>query len=151
MTLVARIQFYWNTQSCVSALFCHFVCASTQAKLWKDGKMFREIQPNCWSPETRLAECNDAGVTVQVLSTVPVLFNYWAKPADCLEISQFLNDHIADVCRTHPTRFIGSIQVRATTRAQQCICAAQSLRALYHCVHTPCFVVFLTVTIVARR
>ena len=51
-----------------------------------------------------------------VLSTVPVLFNYWAKPADCLEISQFLNNHIADVCHAHPKRFIGATAVRAVTR-----------------------------------
>jgi aminocarboxymuconate-semialdehyde decarboxylase len=71
------------------------------------GKFFREIESNTWDPTTRIKESNDAGVNVQVLSTVPVMFSYWAKPDDCLIISQFLNDHIASVVEQYPDRFIG--------------------------------------------
>ena len=35
------------------------------------------------------------------------MFSYWAEPADGLEISRFLNDHIAELVRQHPKRFIG--------------------------------------------
>src|SRR5205814_6866900 len=52
-------------------------------------------------------EMDRAGVTMQVLSTVPVMFSYWAKPADALDLSRLLNDHIAEVVRANPTRFIG--------------------------------------------
>ena len=44
---------------------------------------------------------------MQVLSTVPVMFSYWAKPADGLDLSRRLNDHIAEVVRAHPARFAG--------------------------------------------
>jgi len=44
---------------------------------------------------------------MQVLSTVPVMFSYWAKPQDALDLSRRLNDHIAEVVREHPTRFTG--------------------------------------------
>ncbi|MFY9309976.1 MAG: amidohydrolase family protein [Bacteroidia bacterium] len=72
-----------------------------------NGKFFREIEDNCWSAEKRMTECNHHHVDVQVLSTVPVMFSYWAKPQDCLEISVFLNDHIAGIVQRFPKRFIG--------------------------------------------
>ncbi len=72
-----------------------------------DGKFFREIDDNCWSPEARIADSDKTGVHVQVLSTVPVMFSYWAKPEHCLDLSRYLNDHIAQVCAENPKRFIG--------------------------------------------
>jgi len=44
---------------------------------------------------------------VQVLSTVPVMFSYWAKPLDGLDLSRLLNDHLASVVRDRPARFAG--------------------------------------------
>jgi aminocarboxymuconate-semialdehyde decarboxylase len=71
------------------------------------GKFFRRIQQNCVDPRARMQEYDTHGVQVQVLSTVPVMFSYWAKPADGMAISQFLNDHIAQVVQDHPRRFVG--------------------------------------------
>lgn len=72
-----------------------------------DGKAFRKIASNCWDPAVRVEECDADGVAVQVLSTVPVMFSYWAKPADADDLSRILNDHIAGVVAEHPTRFAG--------------------------------------------
>lgn len=72
-----------------------------------DGKFFREIQANCWDPIERINDCQQHKVTQQVLSTVPVMFNYWAKPQDGLTTSKFLNDHIADVVSKYPEQFYG--------------------------------------------
>jgi aminocarboxymuconate-semialdehyde decarboxylase len=83
----------------------HKSCCARMIK--DDGHFFREIEDNAWSEEKRIEEIDRFGVSVQVLSTVPVMFSYWAKPADGLEISRFLNDHIAEVVRQHPKRFIG--------------------------------------------
>jgi aminocarboxymuconate-semialdehyde decarboxylase len=71
-----------------------------------DGKFFREIQQNCWDPESILTDMDKHGIQAMVLCTVPVLFNYWAKPEDTLDWSIFLNDHIAGVQKKYPKRFI---------------------------------------------
>ena len=77
------------------------------ARMMMDDKFFREIEDNCWDAETRLKECGHHHVDVQVLSTVPVMFSYWAKPTDALEVSKFLNDHIAEIVQRYPKRFVG--------------------------------------------
>jgi len=77
------------------------------ARMMIDGKHFREIQSNCWDPTVRMTDCDATGVHVQVLSTVPVMFGYWAKALDALDVSRMLNDHIAGVCRDFPDRFVG--------------------------------------------
>jgi aminocarboxymuconate-semialdehyde decarboxylase len=77
------------------------------ARMMMGDRVFREITDNVWDPKRRIEECDQAGVSMQVLSTVPVMFSYWAKPADALDLSRRLNDHIAEVVRDHPTRFAG--------------------------------------------
>jgi len=77
------------------------------ARLTKNGKCFREIRANCWDPARRIEECDRHGVDVQVLSTVPGMFSYWAKPQHTNDLARLLNDHIASVVAQHPTRFVG--------------------------------------------
>jgi aminocarboxymuconate-semialdehyde decarboxylase len=93
------------------------------ARMMIGERAFREITDNVWEPRRRIEEMDRADVTMQVLSTVPVMFSYWAKPADALDLSRRLNDHIAEVAREYPTRFTGL----ATIPLQDPDLAAQEL------------------------
>lgn len=86
-----------------------------------DGRFFRTIEDNCWDPARRLQQCDDVGVTVQVLSTVPVMFSYWAKPRHGLDVARFLNDHVAAVAAKAPRRFValGTLPLQAPDLAVQ--------------------------------
>jgi aminocarboxymuconate-semialdehyde decarboxylase len=77
------------------------------ARMIKGDKVFREVEQNCWDPGVRMKEMDMTAVGQQVLSTIPVLFNYWAKPEHGNETARFFNDHIAGCCEQHPDRFIG--------------------------------------------
>ena len=77
------------------------------AILKKDGLAFRKVDCNCWNHNVRIQECDDTQVDMQVLSTIPVLFSYWANDIECLTLSQFINEHIARVVHNAPKRFIG--------------------------------------------
>ena len=77
------------------------------AKMMVGDRVFREIHDNCWDPDTRIKEADELGVDIQVLSTIPVMFSYWAKPENAYDLSRYLNDHIAGVVDRHPSRFMG--------------------------------------------
>lgn len=87
--------------------FIHVEHVNCKACMMKGDKLFRQVEENCFDADIRMVEMKDTGVDVQVLSTIPVLFNYWAKGKDGLETSRFFNDHIADTVTRNPDRFIG--------------------------------------------
>ncbi|MDA1008600.1 MAG: amidohydrolase family protein [Planctomycetota bacterium] len=89
------------------------------ARLRRGGKVFREISSNSWDPSVRIAECDASGVSMQVLSTVPIMFSYGARADHALDLARFLNDHIAETVRRSPTRFqgLGTVPLQDSTIA----------------------------------
>ena len=101
--------------------FIHLEQRNCEACMMKGDKIFRVVEENCYKADLRLKQMEETGVTIQVLSTIPVLFNYWAKPADGAEIARFLNDHIAETVSEFPLRFVGlgTVPMQDTTLAIQ--------------------------------
>ena len=77
------------------------------ANMIKNGEQFRVVKCNCWDPFARLDDCLESGVTLQVISTIPVMFSYWAQPKHTYLLSRLLNDDIANVVQNNPKRFVG--------------------------------------------
>jgi len=98
------------------------------ARMFRRGAFFREIKSNCWDPSARLADMDATGVTMQTLSTIPILFSYWAKAEQAHDLSRLLNDHIAGVVRDRPDRFsgLGTLPMQSP---------ALAIKELERCVH----------------
>ena len=77
------------------------------ANMIKDGEQFRVVKCNCWDPVARLDDCQESGVSLQVISTIPVMFSYWAQPKHTYLLSRLLNNDIASVVQNNPKRFVG--------------------------------------------
>tara|TARA_B100000941_G_C28505868_1_gene557272 strand:+ start:2929 stop:3936 length:1008 start_codon:yes stop_codon:yes gene_type:complete len=80
---------------------------NNSAEMVMGNESFRTIACNCWDPVVRMKDCDFNSVDVQVLSTIPVMFSYWAEPKDALFLSKILNDHISKVVHDNPKRFLG--------------------------------------------
>lgn len=91
------------------------------ARMMKGDTFFREIASNCWDPQVRIHEYAHFRTPVQVVCTIPVMFSYWAKAADGLDLSMFLNDHLAGVVDDYPEHYIalGTIPMQDTDLAIQ--------------------------------
>lgn len=77
------------------------------ARMMQGERFFREINENCWDAAVRIKEYQEHDTTVQVVCTIPVLFAYFAKPKDGLEVAKYLNDHIANLVNKYPKNYIG--------------------------------------------
>ncbi len=77
------------------------------ADMMQGGKFFRRIEENCWDEDVRITDYQNFETQTQVVCTIPVMFSYWAKTEDCVELSRYLNDHIADLVHRYPKNYIG--------------------------------------------
>jgi aminocarboxymuconate-semialdehyde decarboxylase len=70
-------------------------------------QFFREIGENCWDAEVRKREYAVLDTQVQVVCTIPVMFNYDAPLDHAQAISAFLNDHISELVHRDPQHYAG--------------------------------------------
>ncbi len=55
----------------------------------------------------RLADMDRMGVDIQAISPSPTQYHFWAEPELAAAIVADQNEHIVEVCTTHPDRFVG--------------------------------------------
>ncbi len=98
-----------------------------EAIMYQGGEFFRRVDRRLFDPEARLARCDETGVAVQVLSTVPVMFSYWTKPKDGAVVAAFVNDDLAATVAAHPDRFtaLGTLPMQdpdlAVAELERCV------------------------------
>jgi aminocarboxymuconate-semialdehyde decarboxylase len=90
---------------------------------------FRAITSACWDAEVRLADMDQDGVDVQVVSATPVLFAY-DRPADqAMECARIFNDALLELCAAGRDRLLPIAQVpmqdpeRACRELDRCLAA----------------------------
>lgn len=62
---------------------------------------------NLWGSDQRIAEMDELGVDVQVISPTDVFYQYQRDPSVTARIAAEVNEEIAETVRKHPTRFAG--------------------------------------------
>ncbi len=76
------------------------------------GSRMAEAHSRMLDPKRRLADMDEHGVDVQVLSSSTVMqYTAWAEPSLQLELEARVNDAIAALCRAQPARFSGAFTV----------------------------------------
>ena len=68
---------------------------------------FRSITDQCWDPSRRLDDMDADGVSLQVISPIPITFSYGLSAEGVADLSRFQNEWIAGMVRDHPSRFAG--------------------------------------------
>ncbi|TFI42413.1 amidohydrolase [Rhodococcus sp. 1R11] len=70
-------------------------------------RVFRPVTSQLWSIEHRLQAMDDAGVSLQVVSPVPVMLTYGASPGAAQEYSAAVNDALAADVQGSSGRLLG--------------------------------------------
>lgn len=84
---------------------------SCSANMMIGDRIFRRVTDQCWSPQRRVADMDDLGIDIQVLSPVPIMLSYWAEAKACQAFARLQNEYCAEIVSNHPTRFQGMATV----------------------------------------
>lgn len=90
-----------------------------RAAIFVGSRHFRDIDAACWSVERRLADMDDEGVAMQVLSPVPVTFCHHAPPAGAAVLARAQNNFLASMVAQAPDRFaaLGAVPLQDVPEA----------------------------------
>src|SRR5579871_3730421 len=82
-----------------------------KAEIMVGDRFFRQITAACWDAEVRLAEMDQDGIDMQVISATPVLFAYEREPAHALDCARIFNDAALQLCEQGKGRLKSFCQV----------------------------------------
>lgn len=72
-----------------------------------DGKIYRTVSDRCWDVEKRVADMDDMGVALQIVSPMPELFSYWMDAGAADDLLRYINDQIAEMIAQSQGRIAG--------------------------------------------
>ncbi len=79
----------------------------TCGQLYNGEQHYRTIDDRCWDVQPRIAEMDERGIALQVLSPIPVTNSYESSPESGRTYARLHNDGIAEMVRARPDRFAG--------------------------------------------
>ena len=79
--------------------------SETAARILVGGRPYRNIDSRCWSAGRRLADMDAEGVSLQVVSPVPVTFCHDAPADGAAVLASAQNDFLAGLVAQQPDRF----------------------------------------------
>lgn len=72
---------------------------------------YRPVQAPLWDAKSRVAQMDETGVTMQVMSATPMLFSYAGEANVVARWSAMINDMALEMCAEAPTRLTSLCQV----------------------------------------
>ena len=87
------------------------VDSAREATIMLGSQEFRRIGDACWNADTRLADMDEDGVDIQVVSPTPVFFSYGRSAEQATAVACLFNDLALDITGQDPARLLPFCQV----------------------------------------
>lgn len=82
-----------------------------KAMLMLGDRDYRPLLASCWDPAIRLADMDEYGIDLQIISATPLLFAYERPGDQALECARIFNDAALTICAHNPQRLKALCQV----------------------------------------
>ncbi len=96
---------------------------------------FRPVLAPLWDPAARIAEMDEHGVAIEVVSATPILFRYAAESDAALDWARFINELAVEMCEHDPTRLRPLCQVPLQDVGAACREASRAISSGHVGVH----------------
>lgn len=83
------------------------------------GKVYRTVSDRCWDVPKRIADMDEMGLRLQVVSPMPELLSYWMAADDADDLLRYINDQTAEMVAYSGGRLaaLGAVPLQDIDRA----------------------------------